>query len=41
VEASGIVGYTQQLADGNPELGKRLQVIHAKAEEVDIPEKVI
>ncbi|KAF5836189.1 S-adenosyl-L-methionine-dependent methyltransferase [Dunaliella salina] len=40
VEASGIVGYTQQLADGNADLGKCLQVIHAKVEEVDIAEKV-
>uniref|UniRef100_A0A7S3VRI5 type I protein arginine methyltransferase n=2 Tax=Dunaliella tertiolecta TaxID=3047 RepID=A0A7S3VRI5_DUNTE len=40
VEASGIVGYTQQLADGNADMGKTLQVIHAKVEEVDIAEKV-
>eukprot|EP00967_Tisochrysis_lutea_P116837 scaffold188490_cov22-Tisochrysis_lutea.AAC.1 len=40
VEASGIVGYTQQLADGNADMGKTLQVIHAKVEEVDIAEKM-
>jgi hypothetical protein len=40
VEASDIVGYTRQLASGNTSLGPKLEVLHAKAEEVSIPEKV-
>lgn len=40
VEAAGIVGYTQQLADGNPDIGKKLSIVHSKIEELELPEQV-
>jgi len=40
VEASGIVAHAQRLANGNAPLGGKLRIVHAKAEEADIPEKV-
>jgi hypothetical protein len=32
--------YARQLADGNPALGPRLEVVQGKVEEVKVPEKV-
>lgn len=32
--------FARQLADSNPELGSRIEVINGKVEEVQVPEKV-
>jgi hypothetical protein len=32
--------FARQLADGNPQLGARLEVVHAKIEEAAVPQKV-
>lgn len=37
VEASGMAQFARQLADANPELGSRIDVLHAKLEEVSAP----
>lgn len=40
VEASGMARCARRLADGNPALGSRIQVINSKVEEVVLSEKV-
>lgn len=40
VEASGMAKFARQLADGNPSLGSRIEVVNGKVEEVSVPEKV-
>lgn len=40
VEASGMARFARRLADGNPELGQRIQIINSKVEEANVPEKV-
>ena len=40
VEASGMAKFARQLADGNPGLGARIEVVNGKVEEVQVPEKV-
>ena len=40
VEASGMAKFARQLADGNPSLGSRIEVVNGKVEEVQLPEKV-
>ena len=33
--------FARQLADGNPSLGCKIEVVNGKVEEVQIPEKVL
>mmetsp|Transcript_3043 Transcript_3043/g.7591 ORF Transcript_3043/g.7591 Transcript_3043/m.7591 type:complete len:571 (-) Transcript_3043:541-2253(-) len=40
VEASGMARFARRLADGNPSLGSRIEVINSKVEEVTLSEKV-
>ncbi len=40
IEASGMSKFARQLADGNPTLGGRIEVVCGKVEEVKLPEKV-
>lgn len=40
VEASNMARFARQLADANPALGARIQIIHGKVEEMELPEKV-
>lgn len=40
VEASAMAKFARQLADSNPDLGSRIEVINGKVEEVQVPEKV-
>lgn len=39
IEASDMAAYAKQLAEGNPMLGQRVEIIHGKIEDVDLPEK--
>lgn len=40
VEASNMTMFAKQLADANPEFGKKIQFISGKVEELSLPEKV-
>lgn len=39
VEASAMAKFARQLADSNPDLGTRIQLVNGKVEEVQVPEK--
>lgn len=40
VEASNMAHYARQLAEANPDIGRRIKVLHGKVEEVEVSEKV-